>query len=71
MCFKENHLICCVDPLFPGGKDFGDISRQMIMELTCSGTVLRKWTLLRGKWFYVLYLRLVSFRLLRLRYTKY
>ena len=29
----------CVDPLFPGGKDFGDVSRQnviMIMYLSKS-----------------------------------
>ena len=31
MCFKENHLIFCVDPLFLGGKDFGDVSRQNVI----------------------------------------
>lgn len=45
MCFK-NHLIFCDDPLFPGGKDFGDVSCQnviMIMSLSKSHVVVQCW----------------------------
>ena len=73
MCFKK-HLIFGDDPLFPDGKDFGDVSRQqnviMIVYLSKSHVVVKCGeigTLLRGKCCYVLYLRLVSFRLLHLR----
>ena len=69
MCVLRNHVIFCDDPsLFPGGKDFGDVSRQnviMILYLSKLHAVVHsvgKWTLLRGKCCYVLYLRLVSFR---------
>ena len=59
MCF-EKHLIFGDDPLFPDGKDFGDVSCQdvlMIMYLSKSHVVVKcgKWTLLRGKCCYVLY----------------
>ena len=32
MCFKK-HLIFGDDPLFPDGKDFGDVSRQNIIMI--------------------------------------
>ena len=43
MCFKK-HLIFGDDPLFPDGKDFGDVSRQNVimivyLSVTCSGKV--------------------------------
>ena len=31
MCF-EKHLIFGDDPLFPNGKDFGDVSRQNVIK---------------------------------------
>ena len=30
MCFKKPSNILC-HPLFPGGKDFGDVSRQNVI----------------------------------------
>ena len=45
MCFKK-HLIFGDDPLFPDGKDFGDVSRQnvimivhVLIKVTCTGKV--------------------------------
>ena len=32
MCFKK-HLIFGDDPLFPNGKDFGDVSRQNVIMI--------------------------------------
>ena len=32
MCF-EKHLIFGDDPLFPDGKDFGDVSRQNVIMI--------------------------------------
>ena len=43
MCFKK-HLIFGDDPLFPDGKDFGDVSRQnviMIVYLSKSHVVVK------------------------------
>ena len=44
MCF-EKHLIFGDDPLFPDGKDFGDVSRQqnviMIVYLSKSHVVVK------------------------------
>ena len=66
MCFKK-HLIFGDDPLFPDGKDFGDVSRQNIIMIDKKKSLFVVKTLLRGKCCYDLYLRLVSFRLLHLR----
>ena len=43
MCLRK-HLIFGNDRLFPGGKDFGDVSRQnvndsVLIKVTCSGKV--------------------------------
>ena len=42
MCFKK-HLMFNDDPLFPDGKDFGDVSRQNVImidkKVTCHGKV--------------------------------
>ena len=43
MCFKK-HLIFGDDPLFPDGKDLGDVSRQniiMIVYLSKSHVVVK------------------------------
>ena len=46
MCFKK-HLIFGDDPLFPDGKDFGDVSRQNVMTTT---SWVRGWQPLQNPW---------------------
>ena len=70
MCFKK-HLIFGDDPLFLDGKDFGDVSRQnviMIVYLSKSHVVVKcgEMDASACEVSDVTFLRLVSFRLLRL-----
>ena len=72
MCFKK-HLIFGDDPLFPDGRDFGDVSRQNIIMIDKKKVTFRGKVCGNGRFYevsvehYDLYLRLVSFRLLHLR----